>query len=163
MPLDPVATARRLALAPHPEGGWYREVFRSPHRVVRADGAERSALTLIWFLLDAGRHSAWHRVAGADETWHWVDGGPLALHVIERDGRAWRTVLGNVADGHAPSAIVPADAWQAARPAGDEAALVQCAVAPGFDFADFALLRDLPRELAALRAAQGAAFDAALL
>ena len=163
MTLDPVATAQRLALAPHPEGGWYRELFRSPHRVVRADGAERSALTFIWFLLAPGQHSAWHRVAGADETWHWVDGGPLELHVIERDGRAWRAVLGAARDGHAPSAIVPADAWQAARPAGGDAALVQCAVAPGFDFADFAMLRDIPAESAALRAEQGAAFDATLL
>lgn len=163
MSLDPQTVVRDLALAAHPEGGWYREVFRSPHRVVRADGAERSALTFIWFLLGAGQHSAWHRVAGADETWHWVDGGAIELSVIERDGRAWRTVLGARGDGHVPSAIVPADAWQAARPAGNEAALVQCAVAPGFDFADFAMLRDLPEALAALRGQVGAALDETLL
>jgi predicted cupin superfamily sugar epimerase len=162
MPIDPNVVVRELGLAAHPEGGWYRELFRSPHRVVRADGATRSALTFIWFLLDAGQHSAWHRVAGADETWHWVDGGPVELSVIERDGRAWRVTLGARTDGHVPSAIVPADAWQAARPVA-EAALVQCAVAPGFDFADFAMLRDLPEELAALRARSSAAPDEAML
>ena len=152
MSLDPVATVAALGLAPHPEGGWYAECYRSPHRVTRADGAERSALTFIWFLLDGGQRSAWHRVAGADETWHWVDGDPVELSVIEADGRAWRVVLGSRAAGHVPSAIVPADAWQAARTIAGPA-LVQCAVAPGFDFADFAMLRDLPAERDALAAA----------
>jgi hypothetical protein len=153
MPLDATQTVAALALAAHPEGGWYRELFRSPRRITRADGAERSALTLIWFLLAPGQVSAWHRVRGADETWHWVDGGALELLVVERDGRAWRTVLGARDAGHASSAIVPADAWQAARPLGDEAALVQCAVAPGFDFADLDLWRDVPDAHAALATA----------
>ena len=67
--LDPDAVVRRLGLAPHPEGGFYRETFRSPARLTLPDGRVRSASTAIYYLLPAGAHSAWHRVA-ADEVWH---------------------------------------------------------------------------------------------
>jgi uncharacterized protein len=143
MPLDTEAVIAQLRLEPHPEGGAYRELFRSPATVTRADGAVRSASTLIWFLLHTGDVSVWHRVASADETWHWVDGGPLELTWITVDGQAHRSVLGAVAAGLQPTAIVPANAWQMARPL-DEPVLVQCAVAPGFDFRDFTMLRDHP-------------------
>ena len=116
-----------LALQPHPEGGWYAEVFRSSERVTRhADGAERSALTTIYFLLVAGTYSRWHRVA-SDEVWHFYDGDPLELFVGEE-----RIVL----DGDRRVHVVPARAWQAARPLGAYS-LVGCSVAPGFEFDDF--------------------------
>ena len=64
---------------PHPEGGWYRELHRSPDQVQRQDGAERSALTAILFLLPAGAVSCWHRVIGGDEVWTHIDGATLEL------------------------------------------------------------------------------------
>jgi predicted cupin superfamily sugar epimerase len=138
-----------LGLTAHPEGGFYREVFRSPRRV-RGDGGERRALTVIHFLLPAGTQSAMHRVRGADEAWHFVEGDPLELLWLTEAGET-RVRLGALADGGVPVAVVPAGAWQAARPLGAYA-LVSCDVAPGFEFADFTLLRDVPDEARALRA-----------
>lgn len=149
MGFDVEAIVTQLKLAPHPEGGAFREIFRAATSVTRADGTVRAASSLIWFLLRPGDISVWHRVAGSDESWHWVDGGPLELTWIDAGDAAHRVVLGPAREGFTCSAIVPADAWQMARPL-DDAALVQCGVAPGFDFADFALLRDLPQAAAAL-------------
>lgn len=118
--LDVEHTIRELGLAPHPEGGFYRETFRS------------AASTLIYYLLRAGEFSAFHRVLGRDETWHHYAGGPLSLHVVLPDGRYEAHRLG--AGRH--HAVVPADAWQAAEAEG-EAVLVGCTVSPAFDFAAF--------------------------
>ena len=146
----------RFGLAPHPEGGWYRELHRSVSSVERADGERRSGLTAILFLLDAGAVSRWHRVRGADETWHFAAGDPLELLVLPpQTGLIERRRLGPVMiDGPAhsasgdpmtaPLAVVPAGCWQAARSLGPWT-LVSCCVGPGFEFADFCLLRDLPR------------------
>ena len=140
-----------LGLAPHPEGGWYREVFRSTERVTRPDGTPRDALTTIYFLLVAGTHSRWHRVE-SDEVWHHYEGAPLELLVIEPPLASLRVIrLGPVRDDARPVHTVPAGWWQAARPTGDYT-LVGCTVGPGFDFADFALLDDRPDEARVLRA-----------
>jgi uncharacterized protein len=138
----------RLGLAAHPEGGWYRETFRSPAIVRHPDGrGERSALTTIDFLLTAGQFSAWHRVA-SDEVWHLVEGGPLRLWLAPPSlDRLERVELRAVDAAAAPRHTVPAGWWQAAEPLG-ELALVGATVAPGFDFADFSF----GREDAALRA-----------
>lgn len=147
--------ARILELAPHPEGGAFRETFRSA-RVVRTDDRERSALTLIDFLLVEGEASRWHRVA-SDEAWCWLEGEPLELWTMpDADGPATLQVLGPVANGVRPTAVVPAGAWQAARTTGAYT-LVSCAVGPGFDFADFEMLADLPDDAARTRALGGAA------
>lgn len=132
----------RLALAPHPEGGWFREVFRSAERVLPADGrGERAALTVIHFLLPAGAHSRWHAVR-SDEQWTFLEGAPLELFVLVPDARVVaRIVLGPLASGCTPTHVVPAGAWQAARATGAHA-LVTCTVGPGFDFADFRMLAD---------------------
>lgn len=142
----------RLALAPHPEGGFYREVFRSAERVTPADGrSERAALTVIHFLLPAGAHSRWHEVR-SDEQWTFLEGEPLELFVLERDARAVRRiVLGPLDARGSPTAIVPAGAWQAARAPGLYS-LVTCTVGPGFDFADFRLLAEDPRARARIGA-----------
>jgi len=130
-----------LGLAPHPEGGWYREVFRSAERVTRADGAARDALTTIQFLLVAGTHSRWHRVA-ADEVWHHYEGAPLELLCIDPTLTRTSVVrLGPVDDVTRPVHTVPAGWWQAARTTG-EYTLVGCTVGPGFEFADFRMLAD---------------------
>jgi predicted cupin superfamily sugar epimerase len=118
---------RRLALRPHPEGGYYAETFRSPLRLTLGDGRERHASTAIHYLLPAGAWSTWHRVR-ADEVWHRYDGGALRLY---------RLGMGEVRlSAEQPQAIVPAGVWQAAEPEG-EAVLCGCTVAPGFEFEDF--------------------------
>ena len=140
-----------LDLAPHPEGGWYRELFRSVDRVTRGDGAERDALTNIYFLLAAGAHSRWHRVA-ADEVWHHYEGAPLELLCIDPALASSCSVTLAPVDGSGarPTHTVPAGWWQAARTTGDYT-LVGCTVGPGFDFADFALLDDRPDDARILR------------
>ncbi|MDL4771898.1 cupin domain-containing protein [Spirillospora sp. NBC_01491] len=140
--LDRPATAEALDLLPHPEGGWFRETWRSAVRLT-PDGypGERATATGIYFLLPPGEESMWHAVR-SDEVWLWHRGGPLALLLGgdgERPGASPRTVtLGpDVEDGQRPQAVVPAGVWQAARPAGAGEVLVSCVVSPGFDFADF--------------------------
>jgi predicted cupin superfamily sugar epimerase len=131
-----------LHLKPHPEGGHYAEVFRSPDRVHTPRG-ERSALTSIDFLLARGEFSAWHRVM-SDEAWHLLE-GELLLHVVAADLSHVETIeLNNGTRRH----VVPAGAWQAAESSGDYA-YVGATVGPGFEFADFSFGRDD----AALRAA----------
>jgi predicted cupin superfamily sugar epimerase len=131
---------RLLRLEPHPEGGFYRETSRAPLVLGGLPhGAPRAASTAIYFLLPAGSFSAFHRVR-SDELWHHYGGDPLALHVVDRDGALTTIRLGcDLEAGERPQAIVAADAWQAAEPLGDRFALCGCTVAPGFDFADFAL------------------------
>jgi len=133
---------RRLGLQPHPEGGFYREIFRSTRRVQPFDArASRNGLTLIYFLLADGGASRWHRVA-SDEAWSWVEGDALELFRISaaRDGFA-RERLGAPGDRVEAAAVVPAGEWQAARTTGAYT-LVTCAVGPGFDFADFRMMSD---------------------
>jgi predicted cupin superfamily sugar epimerase len=133
------ALVRQLGLQPHPEGGYYREVFRSTDTVLPEDGRPaRSGLTTIYFLLADGGFSRWHRVAAA-EAWHFYEGDPLELVWLE-DGEV-RATLGEVGPASAPVAVVPAGCWQAARTTGAYT-LVGCSVGPGFDFADFRMLAD---------------------
>ncbi|MEN9706130.1 MAG: hypothetical protein RLZZ393_2009 [Pseudomonadota bacterium] len=131
-----------LRLEPHPEGGHYREIYRSPDRVQPADGRPpRNAITTIFFLLQAGEQSRWHRVT-SDEAWHYYEGEGLELLVAPPTmDRVARLVLGPVGDARRPVYTVPAHWWQAARPLGSYA-LSGCTVGPGFDFADFGFLRD---------------------
>ncbi|MEI4470420.1 cupin domain-containing protein [Frigidibacter sp. MR17.24] len=131
---DARALIAALDLAPHPEGGWYRETWRAE----AAPGA-RAAGTAILFLLMAGERSHWHRV-DASEVWLWHRGAPLALSVAETAaGPALTRRLGpDVIAGEAPQLVVPATHWQAAATTG-AFTLVSCVVAPGFDFAGFEL------------------------
>lgn len=130
--MDAEAVVRRLGLMPHPEGGFYRETFRSPLTLDLPDGRRRAASTAIHYLLPAGARSTWHRLA-SDEVWHHYGGGALHLHLL---GTGTRRL-----DRSEPQAVVPAGVWQAAEPEG-EAVLCGCTVAPGFDFADFELGRE---------------------
>jgi uncharacterized protein len=125
--------AATLGLAPHPEGGWYREIYRAG-----AKPGERAAVTAIYYLLKAGERSYWHRV-DAVEIWHWYAGAALELG-IAADGRgaAWIRLGNELAAGERPQAVVPPYAWQSARSLGDWS-LVGCTVAPAFDFAGFEL------------------------
>jgi uncharacterized protein len=135
--------AEQLDLRPHPEGGWFRETWRSPllFRPPGYDG-DRSVATAIYFLLCPGEASAWH-VVRSDELWLWHQGGPLALRIggsaAEPQGADLVVLGADVSEGEQPQFVVPAGTWQRATPAGQEPVLVSCVVAPGFDFADFRL------------------------
>jgi predicted cupin superfamily sugar epimerase len=137
------ATASRLGLEPHPEGGWYRQTWASPVEVTLEDGRVRPTATLIWFLLPAGESSAWHRVA-SDEVWLAHDG--RVVLELGGDGdvpeAVERQVVG-VGPTEVSQLLVPADVWQRTLP-GEAEALVSCLVSPGFDFDDFELLASVP-------------------
>jgi uncharacterized protein len=141
--MKPSPIVGALGLEPHPEGGWFRETYRSAHSFT-PDGypGARSAATAIYFLLHPGERSRWH-VVRSDELWLWHSGGPLALVLGGAGpdpGEPRPTLLGpDVVAGHRPQLLVPGGVWQSAEPAGDEPVLVSCVVAPGFDFADFTL------------------------
>ncbi|MGO8859535.1 MAG: cupin domain-containing protein [Acidimicrobiales bacterium] len=131
--MDADAVIAALELAPHPEGGHYRQTW--------ADAAGSA----IYFLLRDGERSAWHRVRGRVEVWHFYAGGPLELSINDRrphDGDAWSTLLGpDLAAAQRPQAVVPAGAWQCARTLGAWS-LVGCTVAPPFTFEAFDLAPD---------------------
>jgi uncharacterized protein len=134
----------RLQLQPHPEGGFYRETWRSdlclPRSILPAEyTGDRSAGTAILFLLPTGHCSRWHRVRSA-ELWFHQAGDPLELVMAETlDGA---TQIINLGRDYTFQATVPPNRWQKARPLPGEAgyALVACVVVPGFDFADFELI-----------------------
>lgn len=123
---------RFLDLAPHPEGGYYRETFRDPNGT-----AGRAASTAIYYLLPAGQVSAWHRVDAA-EIWHWHAGAPLALSLYGEGRHAVCRLGVDLSAGERPQGIVPAGVWQSAKSLGAWT-LVGCTVAPGFEFAHFEL------------------------
>ncbi len=128
---------RELGLRPHPEGGHYAEVHRSPF------------VTAIYFLLRADEKSRWHRVL-SEEIWHFYEGEPLELLQLSPEGTDLeRIVLGPLSDRQRPVHCVPGNYWQAARSRG-AFTLVGCTVAPAFQFADFALLKDSPALAAAI-------------
>ncbi|MCJ2183752.1 cupin domain-containing protein [Novosphingobium sp. 1949] len=143
MPLqrDPHAAVliERLDLAPHPEGGWYRQIWRAPE-----DASGRPAATSIHFLLEAHQTSHWHRVVDAQELWMWHAGSPLVLsRSSDAATPASEALLGpDVLAGQSPQLCVPSGAWQASRPVLDDGpgwTLVSCVVVPGFDFSRFEL------------------------
>ncbi|MGE0449495.1 MAG: cupin domain-containing protein [Vicinamibacterales bacterium] len=148
--MEPRAAAliERLGLQAHPEGGYYREIYRSPGTVSPGDPrSDRAALTTIYFLLPAGQVSRWHRV-GSDEVWHYYEGDPLELLVAnERFDEVAAVTIGPIDGDREPIHVVAAGRWQAARTTGAYT-LVGCTVAPGFDFDDFALLEAEPAAVA---------------
>ncbi len=135
----------RLRLERHPEGGWFRETYRSPESIATAALPSRFAIahpvsTAIYFLLRGSEFSALHRLK-ADETWHFYDGSPLTLHVIAPDGTLSRLTLGR-SNAVCFQAVVPAGHWFGATvddASPESFALVGCTVAPGFIFDDFEL------------------------
>lgn len=137
---------RLLQLRPHPEGGHFRETYRSPLEIETPRG-RRAASTAILFLLAAGERSRWHRIT-SDEAWHHHGGGGLAIYELSAEGRGRRIQLGlNLQAGESPQHVVSAGSWFAAEPLADSPwSLVSCTVAPGFDFADFELAQ--PHDLA---------------
>jgi predicted cupin superfamily sugar epimerase len=131
----------RLGLTRHPEGGWFRETYRSHERVAHAHlpprfTGDHAFATAIYYLLEGGDFSALHRIH-QDEGWHFYDGAPLTLHLIAPDGAASSLRLGRRPDrGEYPQAVVPAG-WLFAATVEGSFSLCGCTVAPGFEFADF--------------------------
>ena len=128
---ESAALIARLGLQPHPEGGWYRETWR--------EGQGRGHATAIYFLLEAGQRSHWHRIDAA-ELWLFHAGTPITLSMARSEAGLIETIaLGvDILAGQHPQGLVPAGWWQAAD-ARNGWALVSCVVAPGFDFAGFEL------------------------
>jgi len=138
----------KYELLPHPEGGWYKETFRS-NEMIAADqlskrfSGERVMSTAIYFLLEKGNFSAFHRIQ-SDECWHFYAGQTLEIFVIDENGVLLVTRLGNnIEAGECFQYVVPANLWFASRPADTSTfSFVGCTVAPGFDFADFELAHE---------------------
>ena len=133
MTVEAIVTA--LSLAPHPEGGYYRETFRDDRRI---NG--RAASTAIYYLLAQGQRSHWHRI-DASEIWHWYCGAPLHLSLKSGERVETQRLGCNILEGERPQAIVPAGVWQSAESLGAWT-LVGCTVAPGFEFGGFELARE---------------------
>jgi len=132
-------------LEAHPEGGYYRETYRSAETIVHTAlpgrfTGERSFSTAIYFLLEQGNFSAFHRIK-SDECWHFYSGGCLLVHIIYKNENLETINLGNnILNGEIFQFVVPAGCWFASEPAPESNfSFVGCTVSPGFDFADFEL------------------------
>ena len=136
---------QKYNLEPHPEGGWYKQTYKSNEEIA-ADalperfGANRAFSTAIYFLLEKGNFSAFHRIK-SDECWHFYAGDPLLIYIIEQNGDLIVIALGNdLEKGQTFQCVVPANCWFASRPAPkSEYSFVGCTVSPGFEFEDFEL------------------------
>lgn len=150
-------------MRPHPEGGYFRETYRSgltlqAEALPQGFRGARACSTAIYYLLERGQLSRLHRIR-SDEAWHHYDGGPLDIHVFGPSGNYTRHRLGKgTSRGEQPQLVVPAGAWFGATlRRGYPYALVGCTVAPGFDFADFELAdaarlsRQSPRHASLIR------------
>ncbi|MEP6596350.1 MAG: cupin domain-containing protein [Ginsengibacter sp.] len=135
---------QQYGLQPHPEGGWYKENYKSSENIPATAlparfGGSRAFSTAIYFLLEENDFSAFHRIR-SDECWHFYAGDPLLIYVIQ-DGMLDIIELGNdTGKRQLFQFVVPANCWFASRPAaGSTFCFVGCTVSPGFDFADFEL------------------------
>lgn len=143
--IDAESVIDKLNLSPHPEGGYYRECYRSEQEIQIENGEKRSAGTGIYFLLAKGELSNWHRVRW-DEVWHFYGGEPLVLEIIDQDGAISKHKVGNTfADDVRFQRLVPQNCWQRAYSTG-RYSLVGCTVSPGFEFEDFEMIA--PEKLA---------------
>ncbi|HEY9178396.1 MAG TPA: cupin domain-containing protein [Flavipsychrobacter sp.] len=135
----------KLNLESHVEGGSFREIYRSQHVLPKevlkpAHKGSRSVSTSIYFLLEYGQFSAFHRIA-SDEVWHFYDGSSLCVYEIRIDGQMVKHLLGkNIDSGENPQVIIQAGSWFGSRVEEEGGyTLCGCTVAPGFDFQDFEL------------------------
>jgi uncharacterized protein len=136
---------KEFDLLPHPEGGYYKETYRSAEMIPATALSERfpanrNLSTAIYFLLEQGNFSAFHRIK-SDECWHFYAGDALFVHIIHLNGELETVAIGNdISKGQKFQHVVPAGCWFASEPApGSIFSFVGCTVSPGFDFADFEL------------------------
>jgi predicted cupin superfamily sugar epimerase len=137
--------AKQLQLQPHPEGGYFKETYRSQGSINQSDlsddiSGNRNYSTAIYFLLTSDSFSAFHRIK-QDEIWHFYKGNPIKLHVISAEGVYTNVIIGNnLGNGELPQYVVNAKDWFAAEVIGANTfSLLGCTVSPGFDFKDFEL------------------------
>ena len=135
---ESIEIIKKFNLSPHPEGGWFREIVRSKNFLINKDGQSRNFITGIYYLLERGAKSKWHRVKNADEIWIYLRGDPLNLWCLDDDNKVLRKLI---LDTNNPLEMIPSGYWQAAKSKG-EFTLVSCCVGPGFDFKDFEMLRN---------------------
>ncbi len=143
----------KLRLEPHPEGGYFRQTYKSSLVIEKASlpcfAGSRAAASAIYFLLEGENFSAFHRLR-SDEMWHFYAGSTLVVHVIDPAGAYWSILLGSDPEaGQVFQAVVPAGCWFASHVADWKSwALVGCTVAPGFEFEDFQMAKreELVRE-----------------
>jgi uncharacterized protein len=143
--ITPQQLIQQFNLQPHPEGGWYKETYKSTELLPQAAlpqrfNGDRSFSTAIYFLLEQGNFSAFHKIK-SDECWHFYTGEPLDVYIINQQGALNIIELGNdINKGYVFQYVVPANCWFASRPAAESNfCFVGCTVAPGFDFEDFEL------------------------
>lgn len=143
--LSPQQLIEQYQLEPHPEGGWYKQTYKSKEMIPanalpQRFGGNRSFSTAIYFLLEQGNFSAFHRIK-SDECWHFYSGDPLEVFIIQPGGELNTITLGSSSNKNVFfQYVVPANCWFASRPASGSAySFVGCTVSPGFDFADFEL------------------------
>lgn len=161
--LNPQQLVDKYSLQPHPEGGWYKQTYKSTESVAASAlperfGGDRPFSTAIYFLLEQGNFSAFHRIK-SDECWHFYAGDTLQVYVIQQDGTLKIISLGQaIENDELFQYVVPANCWFASRPApGSAFSFVGCTVAPGFDFADFelanadVLAKEYPQHAAIIR------------
>lgn len=135
----------RLELEPHPEGGYFKETYRSAE-VITSDSlsnnykGSRNCSTCIYFLLTPEMFSSFHKIH-QDEVWHFYQGSPIELHIISESGSHESHIIGNdLSKGETPQLVVPGNHWFASKVIDpDSYSLVGCTVSPGFDFQDFTL------------------------
>ncbi|MBW4888561.1 cupin domain-containing protein [Mucilaginibacter sp. HMF5004] len=132
---------KHLQLQPHPEGGYYKEVFRSAMDVVRTTSqGVKQACTSIYYLLEGEDYSGFHRIL-SDEIWYFHKGVPLYIHAIDTEGNYVVHELSDTITGNL-SVVIEAGQWFAAEiPSADGFVLVSCAVAPAFDFNEFEMAK----------------------
>nr|WP_299384097.1 cupin domain-containing protein [Allomuricauda sp.] len=135
----------KFDLKPHPEGGFFKEVYRSKGQIAAEAlpdqyGTARNYTTSIYFLLTSDTFSAFHKIK-QDEIWHFYSGSPLMLYVISEEGELSEHSIGNdFGKGQVPQFVVPGNHWFAAKTIHpDDYSFVGCTVSPGFDFKDFVL------------------------
>lgn len=128
---------RLLDLIPHPEGGYYRETYRSTEIIDTIRG-NRSTGTVIYFMLESGNFSSFHRL-GSDETWYFHAGQPTLLYLLSKEKGVSRFRVGaDIENGGVFQVTIPAGTWFAAEvEAGGVYTLISCSVSPGFEFSDF--------------------------
>ncbi|HBD94129.1 MAG: hypothetical protein A2015_17160 [Spirochaetes bacterium GWF1_31_7] len=131
---------KTLELRKHPEGGYYKETYRSDDILstppARFNNDQRNISTAIYYLLGRNEQSKFHRIK-SDEIWHHYEGDPIILYIMDTEGLRI-TKLGRVGNGMVPQVVIKHGCWFAAETTGTAGyAFVGCTVAPGFDFADF--------------------------
>jgi len=137
--MDTNEIIQQLQLVPHPEGGYFKETYRSAETLTTPEGKSRNISTAIYYLLENDDKSHFHRIQ-SDEIWHFHQNDPLEIFIIDQGELIVKTLGNNFTQGEVPQVVVPAGRWFAAQVKNASGySLVSCTVAPGFDFTDFEL------------------------